>query len=273
MGAVVLGMYLRRVLPEHYLSADTKDAVKLAMGLVATMSALVLGLLVTSVKGAYDTRRGEVIQMAAKVAYIDRVLKAYGPEADEVPVNSARWSRKTPGDCGRGWMTFPPSFALTNRAKLPSLSPSSSSGSLRVTIPAHPRDAGDDPRHGIWAAPLNADCPVGGLHFKADAHRGDLLAHAHLPEFQPARPPKPTATVALVASTLSVADAILLILEMDLPFEGMIRISSEPMLRAISHLAASFQTNGQHLSWISDNSPNRPVALSRRVRAGEFRSD
>ena len=52
MGAVALGIYLRRVLPAHYLSADTKDAVKLAMGLVATMSALVLGLLVTSVKGA-----------------------------------------------------------------------------------------------------------------------------------------------------------------------------------------------------------------------------
>ena len=49
------------------MSADTKDAVKLAMGLVATMSALVLGLLVTSVKGAYDTRRGEVIEIAAKV--------------------------------------------------------------------------------------------------------------------------------------------------------------------------------------------------------------
>ena len=70
--------------PSTYLSADTKDAVKLAMGLVATMSALVLGLLVTSVKGAYDTRKGEVIQMAAQVAFIDRVLKAYGPEADEV---------------------------------------------------------------------------------------------------------------------------------------------------------------------------------------------
>ncbi|HVQ21163.1 MAG TPA: hypothetical protein VMS23_08965, partial [Terrimicrobiaceae bacterium] len=63
MGAVLLGIYLRHVLPEHYLSGDTKDAVKLAMGLVATMSALVLGLLVTSVKGAYDNRRGEVIQM------------------------------------------------------------------------------------------------------------------------------------------------------------------------------------------------------------------
>ena len=64
VGAVALGVYLRRVLPAHYyLSADTKDAVKLAMGLVATMSALVLGLLVTSVKGAYDARKGEVIQM------------------------------------------------------------------------------------------------------------------------------------------------------------------------------------------------------------------
>jgi hypothetical protein len=60
MGAAVLGMYPRRVLPEHYLSADTNDAVKLAMGLVATVSALVLGLLLTSVKGAYDdSRRSE----------------------------------------------------------------------------------------------------------------------------------------------------------------------------------------------------------------------
>ena len=50
-------------------------------------------------------------------------------------------------------------------------------------------------------------------------------------------PPNPTATMALIASTLSVAGAIFLILEMDLPFEGMIRISSQPMLRAISHLA------------------------------------
>ena len=47
-------------------------------GSVATMSALVLGLLVTSVKDAYDTRKGEVIQLAAKVAFIDRVLRAYG---------------------------------------------------------------------------------------------------------------------------------------------------------------------------------------------------
>ena len=81
IGAVLLGRALRRRLPEEHLSGDSKDAVKLAMGLVATMSALVLGLLVSSAKGSYDTERSEVIQMAAKVAFLDRVLAAYGPEA------------------------------------------------------------------------------------------------------------------------------------------------------------------------------------------------
>ncbi|PYJ46867.1 MAG: hypothetical protein DME85_08450, partial [Verrucomicrobia bacterium] len=65
IGTVLLGMGLRRVLPEDHLSAESKDVVKLAMGLVATMAALVLGLLVSSAKGAYDTERSEVIQMAA----------------------------------------------------------------------------------------------------------------------------------------------------------------------------------------------------------------
>src|SRR6266542_4111096 len=71
--AAFLGRRVRCYLPEDHLSADSKDAVKLAMGLVATMTALVLGLLVSSAKGTYDTARSEVIQMAAKVAFLDRV--------------------------------------------------------------------------------------------------------------------------------------------------------------------------------------------------------
>jgi len=83
VGAAWLGRRVRRYLPENHLSADSKDAVKLAMGLVATMTALVLGLLVSSAKGTYDTARSEVIQMAAKIAFLDRVLGLYGPEATD----------------------------------------------------------------------------------------------------------------------------------------------------------------------------------------------
>jgi hypothetical protein len=81
VGAALLGRRVHRYLPEAHLSADSRDAVKLAMGLLATMTALVLGLLVSSAKDGYDTKRSEVIQMAAKVAFLDRVLTVYGPEA------------------------------------------------------------------------------------------------------------------------------------------------------------------------------------------------
>src|SRR5439155_17040335 len=81
IGTVLLGRTLRRLLPEDHLTADSRDTIKLAMGLVATMTALVLGLLVSSAKGAYDTERNEVIQMAAKVTFLGRVLGAYGPDA------------------------------------------------------------------------------------------------------------------------------------------------------------------------------------------------
>src|SRR5881275_3311054 len=81
VGVTLLGARLRRLVPAEHLSADSKDAVKLAMGLVATMTAILLGLLINSAKGTFETTRGEVIQMAAKVALLDRVLKLYGPEA------------------------------------------------------------------------------------------------------------------------------------------------------------------------------------------------
>ena len=83
VGAVLIGRTFRGLLPEAHLSAESKDA-KLAIGLVATVSALVLGLLVSSVKGAYDTERSEVILMASKITFLGRVLDAYGPEAADV---------------------------------------------------------------------------------------------------------------------------------------------------------------------------------------------
>src|SRR5499427_10927472 len=83
IAAVLVGRAIRSLLPGEHVTSDSRDAIKLAMGLVATMSALVLGLLVSSAKGSYDTERSEVIQMAAKVAFLDRVLSVYGPEASE----------------------------------------------------------------------------------------------------------------------------------------------------------------------------------------------
>jgi hypothetical protein len=54
------------------------------MGLIGTMAALVLGLLVASAKGFYDTQSSDLTEMSAKVVLLDRVLAHYGPETKEV---------------------------------------------------------------------------------------------------------------------------------------------------------------------------------------------
>src|SRR5262252_8872408 len=79
-GGALLGVYLRGALPEEHLSAESKDTVRLGMGLIGTMAALVLGLLVASAKNFYDTQTSELIEMSAKIVLLDRVLAHYGPE-------------------------------------------------------------------------------------------------------------------------------------------------------------------------------------------------
>ena len=83
-GGALLGMFLRTVLPEHHLSADSKDTVRLGMGLIGTMAALVLGLLIASAKGFHDTQSSELTEMSAKVVLLNRILAHYRPETKEV---------------------------------------------------------------------------------------------------------------------------------------------------------------------------------------------
>ena len=82
-GAALIGMFLRAVLPEQHLSADSKDTVRLGIGVISTMAALVLGLLVASAKNFYDAQSSELTQMSANVILLDRVLAQYGPETKE----------------------------------------------------------------------------------------------------------------------------------------------------------------------------------------------
>src|SRR4051794_40296775 len=82
--AALAGLWLRNRLPEHHLESESRDAVKLVMGLVATMSALVLSLLISVTQTAYRTQSDEVALLAANLVTLDRVLLHYGPEADPV---------------------------------------------------------------------------------------------------------------------------------------------------------------------------------------------
>src|SRR5215831_17515147 len=79
LGALV-GLGLQRLLPGHHLNKETQDVVKLSAGTIATLTALVLGLLVSSAKSAFDTMNAGVVQGSAKIIFLDRTLGRYGPE-------------------------------------------------------------------------------------------------------------------------------------------------------------------------------------------------
>src|SRR5713101_8220084 len=82
-GGTVLGMILRAILPEKHLSVETKDLVKLGMGLIGTMTALVLGLLIASAKSSFDTQRNGLAQLSANIILLDRTMAHYGTETKD----------------------------------------------------------------------------------------------------------------------------------------------------------------------------------------------
>lgn len=83
-GAAMLGLFIRDALPEHHLSEDSKDVVKLGTALIATMAALVLSLLISSAKNSFDRMDSELVENAARVISLDRALANYGPETRDV---------------------------------------------------------------------------------------------------------------------------------------------------------------------------------------------
>src|ERR1700742_5058580 len=80
-GGALLGAVLRPLLSEKHLQSDAKDIVKMATGLIGTLAAVVLGLLIASAKGSSDLKSSQIRQMTATTILLDELLAQYGPEA------------------------------------------------------------------------------------------------------------------------------------------------------------------------------------------------
>jgi len=234
-GGAGLGLFLRARLPQHHLSEDTKDTVKLAMGLVATMTALVLGLLVASAKSSYDAQRTQLIQMAAKFAFLDRVLSNCGPDA---PETRAQLRMSLERVIARIWPD--------DKSKQPDLTPSASSGQALYEAIQKVSPQTDEQRAAKSQA-LEITVELGQMYWLLFQQAGTTISMPLLIvvvswlamiflSFGLFTPHNATAIMALTASAVSVCAAIFLLLELDQPFSGLIGISSEPMRNALEHI-------------------------------------
>lgn len=232
-GSAALAMRLSARLPTHHLSGDSKDAVKLAMGLVATMSGLLLGLLVDSTKGSFDAKRGEITDMAAKIEFLDRTLASCGPSAEESrrelkEAVSALIARMWPE---HGVPSLDPLTAWSDRLPraIQALTPETDfqraakdqAGSLLLGL-GQTRWLLYEQSASSISVPLLAMLII-----------WLAVIFASIGLFAPWNT---TVLGALMLAAAAVAGAVFLILEMDLPFAGLIHISSEPMLNALNHL-------------------------------------
>jgi hypothetical protein len=216
------------------LSEDTKDTVKLNMGLVATMTALVLGLLVASTKDAYDTERGEVTQMAAKIIYLDRVLVRYGTDSagvremlrqTVVKAITHMWPEESAGD----GQTDPSStWSEELPAAIQNLSPQTD---VQRDAKSEASQIISDLGQMRW---LMFEQEETSISMPMLVIVGCWLAVLFF-SFGLFAPGNGTAIGALLIAAISVSAAIFLIMELDHPFDGLVKISSQPMRDSLKH--------------------------------------
>ena len=231
----LLGMLLRKILPDDHLSSDSKDVVKLGMGLIGTMAALVLSLLISSAKGSYDTRSSEVTQMSANIMLLDRVLAHYGPEAREA----------------RDLLHGSVARLIEQLWREPSArsSPPTPTGGLEAFYDKiQALSPQNDAQRGLQAQALAISTGLGQTRWMLAGQSGRSIPKPFLVvmvcwlaiifvSFGLFARPNTTVIVALFVCALSFSSAIFLILELDQPFEGLVQISSAPMREALARLA------------------------------------
>src|SRR5882724_2683136 len=236
-GGALLGLLLQGLLPEPHLRDASKDTVKVVAGMIATLSALVLGLLVGSAKSSFDATNTAIIQNGAKIILLDRVLAAYGPETKDVREQLRRavvagiemfWPEEK--NVGSGMTGFERANAMEMiQAKLRELTPATDA---QRQLLSQAQQIGGDMLQARWLLIEQAQSAL-PLPFLVVLLFWLTMLHLSFGLFA-AR--NATVVTVLLISALSVSGAIFIILEMSHPLQGMIKVSSAPMRKALEHL-------------------------------------
>lgn len=236
-GAAIIGMVLHVKLPDDHLDADSKDVVKLVMGLIATIAALVLGLLIASANTSYDRQSGELKALAANIVLLDRTLEMYGPDAKEArddlrsaveQTHDLIWSpqgarpenlnseatQRTVSASMKQLQRLSPKTDMERMMQSSAIQESESIGRSRLIMFEESSGSISRPFLTVlvfWIAVLFLGF---GLFARFNA----------------------TVMAALFVGAVSVAGAIFLILELNQPYRGLMQISDEPLRTAIAQI-------------------------------------
>lgn len=234
-GGAVIGMIAAGLLPAHHLAQDTRNVVSVSVAVVGTMSALVMGLLISNASASFSAQSNEVRQISADVVQLNRTLERYGQDAQDT----------------RKMLQL---FAGVKAQQLAAGSPITAE--TRTTMLRKMEDFQDhilalapsgDRQGWLKAEALQlATSIVGARWLLSQQERGSiptpflLLVACWLSivfcSFGLFAPRNATATATLLLCSISVSLGLLFILEMDTPFTGIVRVSLTPLLEALQEV-------------------------------------
>jgi hypothetical protein len=232
---MALGSYLRLVLPDDHTQSDSKDILMTSAGMMATLIALIIGLLVTSAKGTYDDTTSSMTQGSAKIITLDYYLSHYGPEAKEErellrQATASGIERIWPDESAQG-ADLAKMEKATGMAdiynKIRELSPQNDSQKYLQT---QALQIGADMMQSRWMLIEQSQTKLPGIFLVVLTFWLTVL----FAQFGLLAPRNLTAKTALFICALSVSGAIYLILELNDPLEGTIKVSSAPLHKALS---------------------------------------
>ncbi len=237
-GGMMVGTGLRRVLPEHHLSEDSKDVVKMGTGVVATLAALVLGLLIASAKGSFDTMNKGLVETSSKIILLDRIMAQYGPETkearDQLRSNLAfvidqMWSGDKAAQSEKRVLDSKTGLE-TLQDKLRRLSPQNDTQRWHQSRALQVSAEIAESRWLLIEQHSQSSLPMPFFVMLVSWLVIIFFCFSLL------APRNATVIIVLLICALSASGALYLILELDRPYGGLISVSDAPLREALSYL-------------------------------------
>ena len=237
LGGVLLGMWLRTILPEQHLTNESRDTVRLGTGLIATMTALVLGLVTASAKSSFDTVNTAVRQTAVDILTLDRLLARYGSETREIRgalqhIVASRTDMIWPQSSSQPVQLDPLGAAATVEGLADQIRALTPRDDSQRSLQSRAQDLFEALLRARWIIFGGGGTSV-PLPFLVVLLFWLTITFASFGLFAPRNA---MVMGVLFLCALSVGGAVFLIAEMDGPFDGLLKVSADPMRYALAHI-------------------------------------
>lgn len=240
LGGALCGMLLQRILPDTYLQQETKEIVRLGTGLIATMAALVLGLLVSTAKSSFDEKNNNFRGLSLNVVLLDRTLANYGPEAQAARIQLKRTISQTVESIWPADAALPAGgiddgrITAEGSALVDALSKLSPQDELHQRLKGDSLQLATELMRDRWRLSQTGDGSLPRAFLIVVAFWLAVL----FASFGIFSPQNPLAVAAMIVCATSVAGAIFLIVDLDQPFDGIVTVSSSSLRDALAKLGS-----------------------------------